>query len=257
MRKGGFDYEVIVADDGTRSTAEAVIRKKFPWAKWIQGPRCGPAANRNYAASKAVGDWLVFADDDCVPCAGWLEAYASAAATFPKFSVLEGRTVPQGPQTRADQECPSNLRGGNLWSCNFAIKRQLFLDLEGFDEKFPLAGMEDIDLQVRLEKMGCPIRFVPDACVEHPWRSRKGPRFYIALAKSIGYFVTKHCDSKPIFSKSWAIKRAIRAIVIEFPRNFIRFRDSSAFRVLYLELLAAFASFFELLSKRARPMNPR
>jgi GT2 family glycosyltransferase len=257
LKKGELIYEVVVTDDGTQSTAEALVQKKFPWARWFPGPRRGPAANRNFAAIKATGEWLLFLDDDCVPVGGWLEAYAAATINSPNINVFEGRTVPQGLQTRADQECPSNLQGGHLWSCNFAIRRQLFLDLQGFDEQFPLAGMEDIDLKVRLEKMGYPILFVPGACVEHPWRSRKGPGFYIMLAKSIGYFATKHSDSKPIFSESWAIKRALRAIAIEFPRNFIRFKDSSAFRVLYLELLAASTSFFELLSKRARPMKPR
>jgi GT2 family glycosyltransferase len=257
LKKGELIYEVVVTDDGSQSTAEALVQKKFPWARWFPGPRRGPAANRNFGAIKATGEWLLFLDDDCVPVGGWLEAYAAATINSPNISVFEGRTVPQGLQTRADQECPSNLQGGHLWSCNFAIKRRLFLDLQGFDEQFPLAGMEDIDLQVRLEKMGCPILFVPGACVEHPWRSRKGPGFYIMLAKSIGYFATKHSDSKPIFSESWAIKRALRAIAIEFPRNFIHFRDGSPFRVLYLELVAASTSFFELLSKRARPMKPR
>src|SRR5260370_5877800 len=74
--KERFQYEVIVTDDGTLTTAEALIREGFPWAKWFEGPHRGPAANRNYGASQAKGDWLLFIDDDCIPGTGWLEAYA-------------------------------------------------------------------------------------------------------------------------------------------------------------------------------------
>lgn len=250
--KPNLQYEVIVTDDGAKSSAESLVLERFPWARWIKGLRRGVAANRNFGASHAIGDWLAFVDDDCIPAAGWLEAYASAVATFPECGVFEGRTSPKGLQTRADQECPVNLKGGQLWGCNFAIRRQLFFDLQGFDERFPMAGVEDIDFQVRLEKRGCKIHFLPDALVQHPWRKKKDIRFYLRVTKSIGYFVSKHADSKIGFSEIWAIKRAIRAIVFEFPRNLIRFRDGSSFRVLYLELVWAISVFFELLTNRLR-----
>ena len=30
------DYEVIVSDDGRASTAEAMVRERFAWARWTQ-----------------------------------------------------------------------------------------------------------------------------------------------------------------------------------------------------------------------------
>src|SRR5688500_16117871 len=65
-------YEVIVTDDGSITTAEAMIREKFSWARWTQGPRKGPAANRNHGASLAQGEWIAFTDDDCLPSSRWL-----------------------------------------------------------------------------------------------------------------------------------------------------------------------------------------
>lgn len=41
--------EVIVSDDGPSPNAEGLIAEKFTWAKWIDGPKRGPAANRNNA----------------------------------------------------------------------------------------------------------------------------------------------------------------------------------------------------------------
>src|SRR5438552_17841427 len=69
-------YEVIVSDDGSRSTAEKLIAGTYPWARWVTGPRRGPAANRNHGAKHARGEWLAFVDDDCLPDKGWLEAIA-------------------------------------------------------------------------------------------------------------------------------------------------------------------------------------
>src|SRR5258708_31522648 len=81
-----FQYEVIVTDDGCQSTAEALVRKRFPWVNWMEGPHRGPAANRNFGASQSQGDWLIFIDDDCLPGTDWLEAYAFAVAASPKCS---------------------------------------------------------------------------------------------------------------------------------------------------------------------------
>jgi GT2 family glycosyltransferase len=236
-----FSYEVIVTDDGSRSTSEQLVREKYPWARWLRGPRGGPAANRNFGARNAKGNWVLFLDDDCIPVRGWVDAYAIAIRDSPEYSVFEGRTVGgPNPQNRSDHESPLNLQGGLLWSCNFGIKRQLFLDIGGFDQKFPVPAMEDMDLQFRLKNIGYTSKFVFDACAQHPWRPRRGTRFCIALAKSVRYFIIKHPQTRSTFVDTWGLKRIVKIITFEFPRNLFRFRDFSSFRVLYLDLLTAF-----------------
>ena len=44
-------YEVIVTDDGTNTTAKDMMRAQYPWAQWLAGPKKGPAANRNNGAT--------------------------------------------------------------------------------------------------------------------------------------------------------------------------------------------------------------
>jgi GT2 family glycosyltransferase len=239
VRTGNFTYEVIVTDDGVRGTAEGLVLEKFPWARWCPGPQRGPAANRNSGARKAQGAWLLFLDDDCVPAPGWLEAYVSAAHQFPDHSVFEGRTVAPEPQRRADQESPVNLTGGLLWSCNFGIKRSLFLQTGGFDEKFPVPAMEDMDLKIRLEQAGYTSKFLVEACVEHPWRPRRGTHFCVALAKTVEYFTIKHPQAKPIFVDTWGFKRMVKIVLFEFPVSLLRYRGIGCFRALYLDLLTA------------------
>jgi glycosyltransferase involved in cell wall biosynthesis len=104
------DYEVIVSDDGRTSTAEAMVKQQFPWARWVPGPQRGPASNRNCGARSAGGKWLVFTDDDCLPSRDWLAAYAAAATD--EARVLEGKTVACGFRDRLDMECPVNETGG-------------------------------------------------------------------------------------------------------------------------------------------------
>lgn len=188
-------YEVIVSDDGV-PTVEQLIAEKYPWANWIAGPQRGPAANRNHGASVAKGQWIVFTDDDCLPQPSWLEAYAN---NMNGYDVLEGKTSAHGVRSRIDEECPINETGGHLWSCNFAMQRDLFLKLGGFDESFPAAAMEDVELNTRVNESRLVRRFVSEALVLHPWRRRKGVKFARAYAKSVGHFVRLHPDAAPKF----------------------------------------------------------
>ena len=166
----GPAYEVIVTDDGSTATAQAMVAERFPWARWAAGPRRGPAANRNHGASLARGDWLAFTDDDCLPTPGWLAAFADAAGDA---DVLEGRTTCAAGVSSILDEAPINLTGGNLWSCNLAIRVTAFHGTGGFDERFPHAAVEDMEFAGRVARGGRAVRFVPAAVVDHPPRPRR------------------------------------------------------------------------------------
>lgn len=165
-------YEVIVADDGRTSTAEAMIRQRFPWARWVQGPGIGPAANRNAGAAVARGRWLAFTDDDCLPQPQWLQAFYIAIISNPNTSVFEGKTVPDRPRKTLSEHSPIGSQAGNLWSCNFAILRSQFELLGGFDAQFRVC-MEDNDFALRVRQKRLTFPFIHDALVVHPWRSRR------------------------------------------------------------------------------------
>jgi len=164
-------YEVIVTDDSMRSAARDLVAEQYPWARWVSGARRGPAANRNTGVRAARGEWLVFTDDDCIPESGWLAAFAAAFnPDARKLEVLEGRTTCRDGFNSPRQTAPVNLTGGQLWSCNFAIRRAHFALVHGFDERYPFAHMEDADLQARLLKAGFMIHFIAAAEVDHPPR---------------------------------------------------------------------------------------
>lgn len=185
-------YEVIVTDDGLDTSAQAMVRERFPWARWSAGPRRGPAANRNHGASLGRGAWLVFTDDDCLPDATWLSAFWDRVRDAPETKVYEGATRAVGEKRRLDEIAPINESGGFLWSCNFAIERTFFEALAGFDEDYPGACMEDVDLRVRIGKRSERPCFVPEAVVFHPWRRGLGWAASLRYWRSFFLFLRKH-----------------------------------------------------------------
>ncbi|NJL76846.1 MAG: glycosyltransferase [Saprospiraceae bacterium] len=215
----GENYEVVVTDDGKQSTAANMLTECYPWARWVQGPQRGPASNRNNGAQQATGTWLVFLDDDCLPDANLLKAYHAAIQAKPTTQVFEGKIYADRDQARFDEESPINLTGGKLWSCNFCIRKTVFEQLKGFDEGFPHATMEDIDLRIRLKDAGFDIQFAAGAAVCHPWRRTRGWTMYRKRLESYQYFINKYPEKKEIthaflegknfdrafFRRAWAV----------------------------------------------------
>lgn len=184
-------YEVLVADDAPDGQARQLINDRFPWVQWIKGPGRGPAANRNHGARHAKGDWLLFTDDDCLPDRGWLRSYQQAiAAGDSAVQVYEGKTVADRPQRRYDEESPVNEKGGNLWSCNFAVSRLFFEQLNGFDERFSFA-MEDVDFHLRASQQ-TKIIFLGEALVVHPWRRIRLRGWFTTQVSARVIFFRKH-----------------------------------------------------------------
>src|SRR5690349_12342880 len=90
-------YDVTVSDDGKLTRASEALAGRFPFIRWTDGPKRGSAANRNHGAVFAKGYLLAFIDDDCIPDADWLGAFASAAAAS-SAAIFEGRTYAERPR---------------------------------------------------------------------------------------------------------------------------------------------------------------
>ena len=140
--------------------------------RWNEGPRRGPAANRNFGARVADGDWLIFLDDDCNPRQGFLAAYLKQMQLLGSEArvALEGATFRTVPNPSLLWEAPDNRNGGALISCNFAMPRRLFLECGAFDERYPVANFEDTEFAVRVQIKGVKLVFVREAAVDHPMR---------------------------------------------------------------------------------------
>lgn len=181
----GGAAEVIVTDDGTTDSTRQMIESRFAFARWTQGPRRGPAANRNHGASLATGEFLLFMDDDVEPSPNLLASYR--AAVKPDVSVYEGRTTCREGLHSPLEHSPVNEDGGRLWSCNMMLRKALWKSFGGFDEAFPYPHMEDVAFRDSLLALHEQILFIPEAVVDHPPRRLPGPKALALQHES--YFV--------------------------------------------------------------------
>lgn len=188
-------YEVIVTDDGIKDTAQALLLEKYPWAKWIEGPQKGPAANRNNGAKHALGNWLVFTDDDCLPEPMWLLSYFEGIVKNPNVQVFEGKTICKLGLKSPLETAPINENGGFLWSCNFAIKKSVFELLHGFNTNFPFPNMEDVDFRERIKKNEMRFIFISNAIIDHPPRRMKLGK-ELAKQHESNYFYWKKIEKR-------------------------------------------------------------
>lgn len=232
-------YEVIVTDDGKNTTAEAMIKKDFSWVQWVKGPQKGPASNRNFGAKNAKNGWLVFIDDDCVPDRELLSNYKKIIQLKKEIKVFEGKIKADREKQRFDEESPVNLYGGYLWSCNFAIEKKFFEQLGGFDENFPSAAMEDVDLRERIYNKNTEIYFNENAVVIHPFR-KKAPLSKIKYRmQSIIYFNKKHNKHKNVFSLKVSFEVYVRKL-FKVVKKMFRFKFQGIYYILKLIHLSLF-----------------
>jgi GT2 family glycosyltransferase len=167
------ECSIIVSDNGNAFETRERLAEYLGIVQIVQGPRTSPAANRNCGSAHSTGNLLIFLDDDCIPDPNLIAAYQEAALENPEIGVFEGRITAEGTETGFADTAPSNETGGYLWSCNFAIRRELFTSIGGFDERYPFPGMEDVDFHFRVANKS-RIRFLPQARVFHAVERRVG-----------------------------------------------------------------------------------
>jgi GT2 family glycosyltransferase len=245
------EYEVIISDDSKGNGSKKLLEDQFPWAKWVEGPKKGPASNRNNGVQYSNGQWLLFIDDDCIPNSNLLNTYISAIASFPTTMVFEGCIKVDRKQQSLIEEAPINEAGGCLWSCNFMISRQVFLDkLTGFDEKFPFASMEDVDLRYRLEKLQIASVFLKEAQVIHPWRTQK-KLISITLKrfKSTLYFLEKHPERKKDINALYYLKAFRHYFFAETIKKSISYKFKGFLPKITTDFLHLYFAFYLLFNK--------
>ena len=198
---------ITVTDDRPTKELKRALEAEFPSVTYVHGPARGPASNRNHGASHGAAEWILFLDDDCYLDGDLLKAYLAQVVRTPDCDVLEGAIHPIGLRPNGNHHAPLNLQGGCLWSCNMLIRRQTFESIGGFDEQFPFACMEDVDLRERLLAAGARVGFAPDAVVFHPWRSiseREVTRQIISHA----IYARKY----PAFVSNWTALHLLRSL---------------------------------------------
>jgi hypothetical protein len=187
----GSGVEVVVVDghwDEQRAAAfEATVAGRFevrvvaPKPTVWNGPfrrasvdHHAPANGRNTGIVHARAPYVVCTDDCAVlGPAWWAEVRAAArhgyvvGGAYEKRSELvveHGRVVRDAEQSGRDARWDMGddqrvvpIAGGQLFGCTIGAPRELWLDVNGFDELCDANGGEDCQLGLRLELAGSPI----------------------------------------------------------------------------------------------------
>jgi GT2 family glycosyltransferase len=169
--------EIVVVDDGSTDGTATLARRFGVKLITLSGGPHGPAAARNRGAVEANGDILIFVDADVVVHRTTLERIATHLDLSPEVAALFGSYDEQPPEPDLVSRYKNLLHhfthqqsrrdASTFWAGCGAIRRTAFRRCGGFDERFRRPSIEDIDLGVRLNRMGYRVWSCPDIQVRH------------------------------------------------------------------------------------------
>ncbi|HET8626929.1 MAG TPA: glycosyltransferase [Thermomicrobiales bacterium] len=210
LAPGEPPFEVIVCDDASDDEtpgAVAAFAAPYPLAYQRQEKK-GPAAARNLGIRAARAETVILTDDDCIPQPGLVARHV--ARTRPGVATI-GRIAwhPDLPVTPfMDFLCPGYMFDYDLiadpedatfrcfYTANVSAARADLLAVGGFDERFPAAAYEDIELGYRLTQAGVRLVYEPAALIHHLHEMRLDRALgrQIVNGRSAAYAITKHPD---------------------------------------------------------------
>lgn len=225
-------YEVLVVDNGsTYSDLQGHLQEKFgDWVRVLSlGKNVGFGAAQNAAVQQARGDYVLLCNPDVRVREQGVHKLLHFADQLGDFGVIGPQLIhPDGEIQESSRRFPRSsdllmrrlrflpvfrkrsdrylMRDVDLqqalevdWLVGAALlmKRERFLEMKGFDERFFLF-FEDTDLCRRLKEKGYGVWFYPGASFTHPkmrlsdsrwpgmWVFKK--TFWIHLASAMKYF---------------------------------------------------------------------
>lgn len=182
--------ELLVVDNASTDGSEALVRERFPAARWIGlGRNDGPCPARNAALESARNEWVLLVDNDAVLARDVLEKLVAAARARPDAALVQPRSVfASDPQVvhydggsfhyaglfslrnfsvpLAQAEGRGTVEVDGAVSVALLARRSTLLELGGFDPDYFIL-FEDLDLSYRLRLAGHAILSVEDALVLH------------------------------------------------------------------------------------------
>lgn len=189
------DFEIIIADNASTDGTVEWIKNNYPNCKIVSlDHNYGYAGGNNRAAEFATGEVIVFLNNDAKPDPDWLLMlnecmtttqadilqpkirsfkkpdyfeYAGAAGGYIDwlgYPFCKGRLFGHVEKDMGQYEQTYKI----FWASGaaFTIKKELFFELERFDENFQL-HMEEIDLCWRAIRKGKNIYYSPKSIVYH------------------------------------------------------------------------------------------
>jgi len=208
---GGF--EVVVVVDGTDQEVP-----DLPGARVVVKEHAGPGAARNLGVASTDRRLILLLGDDTIPEPDMIEHHIKHHIAEPDERVAVLGRIDWHPSCAANrvnrwmewsgtQFEYHNIEGedagwGRFYSSNVSIKRSLFDAVGGFDEDFPFAAYEDIELGMRLNDLGLVLRYEPAARAlhDHQYTVAALKRRFATVAAGEWMMIKKHPEFPAFFT---------------------------------------------------------
>jgi glycosyltransferase involved in cell wall biosynthesis len=180
--------ELLLVDNASTDDTAKIIAQAAsnPRVRALREEELGISAARNTALLNSRGKFVIYLDDDARAEPGWLTAYQEffSAPAADKIAVVGGTVIPDydaappgwfdaGLYTYDLGPTPAQIfehRGP--WGCNIAYLRDAAIEAGMFDVRLgrkgtSLAAHEEMELDLRLEKAGFKVWWLPTARIRH------------------------------------------------------------------------------------------
>jgi GT2 family glycosyltransferase len=168
--------EVLIISDGAGNSIEGLAGELGYLC--LQNPAgIGPAKARNFGASHAHSDLIFFVDSDVTIRQDSISRIAEAFSDDPDTAAIIGSYDDEPAESNFLSQYKnlfhhyvhqnSNEEASTFWGACGAIRRNVFLELGGFDESYRRPCIEDIEFGYRLRSAGYRIRLLKSLQCKH------------------------------------------------------------------------------------------
>ncbi|WP_018983110.1 glycosyltransferase [Salinimonas chungwhensis] len=193
-------WELIVVDNNSSDATQKVIEKiqhstDLP-VRTVLEQKQGLGYARNRGLAESQYPIVAYTDDDCYPQADYLTQISKNFSEH-DISFVGGRVLLFDPtdleltvQFSTETvffEPTTYMRAGVIHGANFAFKRDLLIEANGFDPNLgagsPFKAGEDTDLLAECQRLGARGKYAPEIVVSHH-HGRKSQEDFISLKHS-------------------------------------------------------------------------
>lgn len=177
----GVPHETIVVDDGSTDETNLLKSGDVDGVTVIHVSNGGPARARNIGWNHSSSSTLVFLDDDCIVPPGYLnslddiidhdwDVLGGGIRSVRESSLASSSLVRDFLSDLRHLEDPYYDESGRLRclpSAHLLTRRSAMRALDGFDERFQMAGGEDNNLTQRALALGLPVEKTDSPWIYH------------------------------------------------------------------------------------------
>ncbi len=177
----GMDCEIIVVDNDSTDGSYEILKQKYAKKiRLIKNKQNGCSSGRNLGAKAAKGKYLLFLDSDqFIKHDYWLDQFVQlierdevgaigwAAGWVGKKGSIEAPIVDYYPYRAMRADMLSRWDVDYLGSGGMLLRRAVFDEIGGFDERFDPTCYEDTDLSFAIRNKNYQIHYCPYLGVFH------------------------------------------------------------------------------------------